>query len=67
MCISYGVNAPVSLCKTKCTFLSYQRAFNFTTHIFKTISGNEFEKLLKNAILIHCRISYAQIKDFRHL
>ena len=26
------LNAPASLCKTKCTFLSYRRAFNFTTH-----------------------------------
>ncbi len=34
---------------------------------FKTISGNELEKLLKDAIVIHCRISYAQFKDVRHL
>ena len=30
---------------------------------FKTISGNELEKLLKDAIVIHCRISYAQFKS----
>ena len=29
---------------------------------FKTISGNEFEKLLKDAIVIYCRASYAQSK-----
>ena len=34
---------------------------------FKTISGYDVEKLLKDAIVIHCRISFAQIKDFRHL
>lgn len=34
---------------------------------FKTISGNEVEKLLKDTIVIHCRVSYAQIKDFRLL
>ena len=34
---------------------------------FETISGNELEKLLKDVIVIHCRISYAQIKDVRHL
>ena len=30
--------------------------------IFKTISGNEVEKLLKDAIVIHCRISYAHLR-----
>ena len=29
---------------------------------FKTISGNEVEKLLKDAIVIHCRISYAHLR-----
>ena len=33
----------------------------------ETISGDELEKLLKDAIVKHCRSSYAQIKDFRHL
>ena len=33
----------------------------------ETISGDELEKLLKDAIVKHCRFSYAQIKDFRYL
>ena len=33
----------------------------------ETISGDELEKLLKDAILKHCRFSYAHFKDFRHL
>ena len=33
----------------------------------ETISGDELEKLLKDAIVKHCRFSYAQIKDVRHL
>ena len=33
----------------------------------ETISGDDFEKLLKDATVIHCRFSYAQIKDVRHL
>ena len=35
--------------------------------IFKTISGDKLEKLLKDAIVVHCRVSYAQIKDFGYL
>ena len=34
--------------------------------IFKMISGNELEKLLKDAIVKHCPGSCGQIKDFRH-
>ena len=33
----------------------------------ETISGDELEKLLKDAIVKHCRFSYARIKDVRHL
>jgi len=33
----------------------------------ETISGDELEKLLKDAIVKHCRFSYAHFKDFRHL
>ena len=33
----------------------------------ETISGDELEKLLKDAIIRHCRFSCAQIKDVRHL
>ena len=33
----------------------------------ETISGDELEKLLKDAIVKHCRFSYAHIKDVRHL
>ena len=36
-------------------------------HFVETISGDELEKLLKDATVIHCRFSYAHIKDFRHL
>ena len=36
-------------------------------HFVETISEDELEKLLKDATEIHCRFSYAQIKDFRHL
>ena len=34
--------------------------------IFKTTSGNEFEKSPENAIVIHRRISCARIEVFRH-
>ena len=30
----------------------------------ETISGDELEKLLKDATVVHCRVSYALIKDF---
>ena len=36
-------------------------------HFVETISGDELEKLLKDATVTHCRFSYAQIKDVRHL
>ena len=29
---------------------------------FKTISGNKLEKLLKDAIVVHCRASYVYIE-----
>ena len=35
--------------------------------LVETISGDELEKLLQDAIVIHCQISYTQIKDFEHL
>ena len=41
-------------------FISYQQ-------FFKTISWYELEKMLKDATVKHCRVFYAQIKDFRHL
>ena len=34
--------------------------------LFNTISGNGLEKLLKNAIIMHCWIFYVQIKDVRY-
>ena len=34
---------------------------------FKTISGNELEKLLKDAIVMRRRASFARMKDFRYL
>ena len=33
----------------------------------KTMSWYEVEKLLKDATVMHCRDSHAQIKDFRYL